>query len=424
MATARGKTSPDVALLVRRVQMDERFKVDDKRSNNKINITGPEGQPLIISQDADTSDVRRAERQLERMGLRQADQPAPKTRQRVTTTPLIDPYPNITVYEKARKVHKNATDYAKAKQVAIGLYDGVEFYVIDEYPLKYFIGKSYPKIKHYSGPGGTQEIYDFLRSTGNYAREKQDDDTSAIIVRVEFSESGAPIQWRSPRGPVSDWQREQARKEAKLTPHEAGEDREPAPVVTYTPLPIVIGSHVRRLPSRKRETDSIYQVTRMSRDVIVILGISGPDQGVEHTIKGAKAMADGFEVVRFDIAKHAEAVEPTPEPTPEPVVEEPTPEPVPVPASEPEIEEVEQAFEMLKEALSRATGGLDHTVCEEGLAEARQEAQFQRADAQVQRERAQRAEETLNLIWLAFSTMAQHKAVAEILPLLPPLKDF
>lgn len=186
MATARGKVAPDVALLIRRVEMDERFKVDPKKGNNKVNITGPEGQPLILSLDADPTDMRRAERALERMGLRAEQRPAPATRQRVTTKPAGDPYPNITVYEKAKKVHKHATDYAKAKGVPIGLYDGVEFFVIDDKPLKYFIGKAYPKIQHYSGPGGTQEIYDFLRSTGNYARERQDDDTSAIILRRLF----------------------------------------------------------------------------------------------------------------------------------------------------------------------------------------------------------------------------------------------
>lgn len=360
MATSRGKTSPDVALLIRRVEMDERFRVDPKPGNNKVNITGPEGQPLIISLDADSTDFRRAERALERMGLRADERPAPTTRQRVTTKPATDPYPNITVYEKAKKVWKNVTDYAKATAKPIGLYDGIEFFIIDDKPLKYFIGKSYPKIKHYTGPGGTQEIYDFLRSTGNYAREHADDDTSAIIVRVEFAEVGGPIKWRSPRGPVSDWQREQARKEAKVTPHEAGEDREPFPVVV----------------THKDDVE--------------------PESGGEPG-----------EVIDLDAPKPEETGE----------VQEPTG------ATTVEIEEVDQAFEMLKEAIAKATGGLDHSTCEEREAQAHAEAQYQRADAANQRLRAEKAETTLHLIWLAFSEMPQHKAVAEILPLLPPLRD-
>lgn len=87
------------------------------------------------------------------------------------------------------------------------------------------------------------------------------------------------------------------------------------------------------------------------------------------------------------------------------------------------IAEVGMAFEMLREALAKVTSEVDHTSCEEDVAEARKEGQYQRADAEVQRKRAEKAEETLNLIWLAFSTMPQHKAVADILDLLPPLKD-
>lgn len=371
MATARGKISPDVALLMRRVEMDERFKVEQKAGNNKINILGPEGQPLILSMDADSTDMRRAERALERMGLRADERPAPTTRQRVTTKPATDPYPNVTVYEKAKKVHKGATDYAKAKGVPIGLYDGVEFYVIDDKPLKYFISKHYPKIQHYQGTGGRQEIYDFLRSTGNYAREKQDDDTSAIIVRVEFAEVGGPVKWRSPRGPVSDWQKERERKERNLTAKEAGEDREPEPV-TITSV-------------EEREREKQAEADRIALEAIVAAGEADEPTGDEPG-----------EVIDLTAPAGASAVE---------------------------IGEVDQAFEMLKEAIAKATSGLDHSSCEGSLAEARREEQYQRADAQVQRQRAERAEETLNCIWLAFSTMPQHKAVAEILPLLPPLKD-
>lgn len=376
MATGRGKTSPDVALLVRRVEMDERFRVDPKPGNNKINITGPKGEPLIVSMDADSTDFRRAERALERMGLRSAEQPAPPTtRQRVTTKPAGDPYPNITVYEKAKKVHKGATDYAKAKKVPIGLYDGVEFFIIDDKPLKYFIGKHYPKIQHYSGPGGTQEIYDFLRSTGNYARERQDDDTSAIIVRAEFAEVGGPVRWRSPRGPVSEWQAEQARKEAKVTAKEAGEDREPFPVVVTT----------------VEERDKQAEADKAALEAIVAAGeAEEPGETTEPT--GGTEPGD-----RGDSA--------------------------PAGATSIEIGEVDEAFTLLREAITKATSGLDHASCEEAVASARQETQYQAADAMHQRRRAEKAEETLNLIWLAFSTMPQHKAVAEVLPLLPPLKD-
>jgi hypothetical protein len=356
-----------MALLIRRVEMDERFKIDTKQNGfNKVNILGPEGQPLIVALDADSRDFRQAERALERMGLRSEEQPpAPQVRQRVTTTPAKDPYPNITIYEKAKKVWKGATDYAKAKGVPVGIYDGVEFFLIDDKPLKYFIGKHYPKIQHYSGPGGTQEIYDFLRSTGNYARERQDDDTSAIIVRCEFAESGGPVQWRSPRSAVSDWQREQARKEAKVTAKEAGEDREPAPVVVTT---------VEERRKAKEDEDK-----RIAEEAALNL------------------------IANAVIEEQASGVT------------EPAPTPSTVATLE-QIGEVNEAFTMLREALTRALDGADHVACE-------RETEFHKADAQVQRERAERAETTLHLIWTAFNEYPQHKAVAEILPLLPPMRD-
>lgn len=401
-----------MALLIKRVQMDERFRVDvmPGGKGSKVNILGPKGEPLIIGLDADSADFRRAQRALERMGLRSEDQPpAPQVRQRVKTTTITDPYPNITVYEKAKKVHKGATDYARATGKPIGLYDGVEYFVIDDKPLKYFIGKHYPKIAYYSGPGGTQEIYDFLRSTGNYARERQDDDTSMIIVRVDFAEVGGPVQWRSPRGPVSDWQREQSRKEAKLTAKEAGEDREPAPVTVRKiavpkpgPTPADAGSAPE--PAVASAGDAVP-----NPEDLRLLAEARARQAALHCPECAAVDTEFVAKNPQGLSAHRKGAHGVEGKTYTPSV-------VGKITSDSPLAEVGVAFDMLREALSKVVGGIDHAECE-------RETEFQKADAQVQRERAERAETTLACIRTAFDTLPVNKAVAEVLDLLPPVKE-
>lgn len=422
MATSRGKTSPEVALLVRRVEMDERFKVDKKSATNKVNILGPKGEPLIIGLEASGTDIRRAERALERMGLRSADQPeAPQVRQRVTTRPAVDPYPNVTIYEKAKKVHKGATDYARATGKSVGLYDGVEFFIIDDKPLSYFVAKHYSKIQHYAGPGGKQEIYDFLRSTGNYARERDDDDTSIMIIRATFAEpGGAPVLFRSPRKAVSDWERDKQRKDARLTPQEAGEDREPGPVT------------IRQKPVEPTEPAPENAVIDLDKKQVIPVPVPTPprpspeDQRLLAEAKAREASltcpeckAEGVEFVAKNpqgLSGHRRANH---------GIQGTTYKPSVVGKIEPgsPLADVGTAFDMLRDALNKVTAEADHSACEIDLAQATEEAEFQAADAQVQRRRAERAEETLHLIWTAFNEYPQHKAVAEILPLLPPMKD-
>jgi hypothetical protein len=355
----------------------------------------------------------------------------------VTTTPATDPYPNISIQEKAFRVWKGATDYAKAKACQIGLYDGVEFYVIDDKPLKYFIGRHFPKIKHHLGAGGTREIYDFLRSTGNYARERDDDDTSIIIVRREFSNGGSEVIFRSPRRAVSEWEKEQARKERKVTPHEAGEDREPEPVVVTT----VEQREAEEKARQQAEADKIaVEAIAAAGEAEEPTG-GTPGETIDLTTPtGAPSPEDLRLLAEARAAREALTCPECPAETPF-VARNPqglaahrkskhgvdgttyTPSVLGKVTADSPIAEVAMAFDMLREALSKVTEQADHTECEGTLAEARKEAQYQRADAEVQRKRAERAEETLNLIWLAFSTMPQHKAVAEILDLLPPLKD-
>lgn len=409
MSTRTGKTNPDVALLIKRVEMDTRFKVEMKTGSNKVDIVGPDNQPLILSLNADTTAVRRAERALTRMGLGQ--EPAPRVREQVTvrkTSEVTDPYPDISIYEKAKKVWKGARDYAVAEGKSLLSINGADFYLVDDKPLAYFIGRHYRKIQHYAGPGGKQEIYDFLRSTGNYARERQEDESSVFVIRAEWSESGAEVVVRNPRKAVSDYERERLRKESKVTPKEAGEDREPAPfIVTHKEPEQVIDLDSRRTPADVPSIDP-EAAAALAREQERKAALTCPE-----------CMTDGKEYVAKNpqgLSGHRRAAH---------GVQGTTYRPSVVGKIEPDspLAEVGMAFDMLRDALAKVTGTVVHSICEDQISEAQREAEYQKADAQVQRERAERAEQTLACIRIAFDTLPVNKAVSEVLDLIPPVTE-
>lgn len=412
MATGRGKTSPDVALLIKRVEMDPRFTAEIKGGANKVNILGPEKQPLILSLNADPTDIRKAERALERMGLRDGSPASqtPQVTESVTvrkTSDTTDPYPNQTVFEKAKKVWKGARDYAIATGKSLMAVDGVEFYMIDDKPLAYFLGRHYPKIKHYAGPGGKQEIYDFLRSTGNYGRERDEDENSIFILRTEWSDSGLAVVVRNPRKAVSDYERERLRKESKVTPKEAGEDREPFPVVVTKVEPEVVIDLDSPTPADVPSIDPVAAAA-LVREQERLAALTCPEclaLGKTYTAKNPQGLAGH--------RKGQHGIQGT------------TYKPSVVAKIEPDspLAEVGTAFEMLRDALAKVTGTLDHTACEKTLAEALREMQHQTASADQQRQRAERAEETLACIRVAFDTLPVNKAVSEVLDLIPPVTE-
>jgi hypothetical protein len=409
MATSRGKTSPDVALLIKRVEMDPRFRVEVKDGSNKVNVTGPDGQPLIISLNADPTDMRRAERALERMGLRDGSpaSQAPRVTESVTvrkTSENTDPYPNQTVFEKAKKVWKGARDYAAAKNKSLMEVDGVEFYMIDDKPLAYFVARHYPKIQHYAGPGGKQEIYDFLRSTGNYARERDEDENSIFIVRTEWSDSGLAVVVRNPRKAVSDYERNKQRQEAKIREQEVSQAlRAPQDDLVVMKIEPKSKPTPADIPSIDSEA-----AAALKREQERIASLTCPEckaEDKEFVAKNPQGLAGHRK------AQHN--------------VQGTTYKPSVVGKIDPDspLAEIGMAFDMLRDALTRATGLVVHENCEQRISEAEHEAAFQKADAQVQRERAERAEQTLACIRIAFDTLPVNKAVAETLDLIPPVTE-
>lgn len=472
MSTRTGKVTPEVALLVKKAEISEGWSVQERQRRFDIFAPG-EQVPVQIGKDADATDLRRAQSALSRLGLDKAVTAAPpkppKVSESVTTQPATDPYPTWTIYEKAKKVWKAAKDYAVSNGKPLLEQGGAEYFLIDDKPLAFFIGKILPKIKHYDGPGGQREVYDYLRSTGHCVREKQEDETSLWIVRTEWTDDGVEVVVRHPRKAVSDYEKERARKERKVTPHEAGEDREPAPVETWTPLPVVIGSIVQE----KRSQGALFKVHSLlcNKDASVVLyPVEGNAGSLASREVTAKILAQNYVLVSQESFTGEEPGEVAPEPGPTPedarllaeararqealtcpeckvqkkkfVADNPqglaahrrskhgvhgtTVKPDAVGRIDPQgpLGEVGMAMEMLRESvLLTVQRAIDPAPYEERINDLEREVQYQQADAQVQRERAERAEQTLACIRLAFDTLPVNKAVAETLDLIPPVTE-
>lgn len=416
MSTRTGKVAPEVALLVKKAEISEGWSVQERQRRFDIFAPG-EQVPVQIGKDADATDLRRAQSALSRLGLdkAQASTPPrpPKVSEQVTTQQVSDPYPTWTIYEKAKKVWKAAKDYAVATGKPLLEVEGAEYFLIDDKPMAFFIGKVLPKIKHYDGKGGQREVYDFLRSTGHAVREKQEDETSLWVVRTEWSDAGVEVKIRSPRKAVSDYERERQRKESKVTPHEAGEDREPGPV-TITKVEVEHEGQTIDLTDKVAEKVGERMAEPTPEDAALLEQARARQEALtcpECKTQKKKFVADNPQgLAAHRKSKHG--------------VNGTTVKPDAVGRIDPSgpLGEVGMAMEMLRESvLLTVQRAIDPAPYEAQISDLEREVEYQKADAQVQRERAERAEQTLACIRLAFDSLPVNKAVAETLDLLPPV---
>lgn len=150
----------------------------------------------------------------------------PKTKKKQTrrTDVLSSNTIEMTVIERARSVWAKARSHATEKACETVEYDGVLFWKVEK-PLSYFINAVLPDL--HAWEGGRAPIYDFLRATCNAVNVSRDPSTDAEhawLIRDAWSDSSTVIIFRSVNPDRID------QRAAKLTPHEAGEDREPAPI--------------------------------------------------------------------------------------------------------------------------------------------------------------------------------------------------
>lgn len=150
----------------------------------------------------------------------------PKTKKKTTrqTETLSTNTAEMTVIDRARAVWAKARAHAGEKNCDTVEYEGVLFWKVEK-PLAYFINAVLPDL--HSWEGGRAPIYDFLRSTCNavnISRDPTTDSEHAWLIRDSWSEASTVVIFRSVNPDRID------QRAAKLTPHEAGEDREPAPV--------------------------------------------------------------------------------------------------------------------------------------------------------------------------------------------------
>lgn len=351
--SSRGyRTSPEVSDLIRAVESAAGWST--RQGPKVVQFLHPDGEQVIrLGNTADAGDVKQAIGVLTKFGVLSTG----TTKNDVVTETVIvrrdeqefiDPYPHWSVFEKSKKVWKAARDYAAATGKPLMETGGAEFYLIDDKKLAFFISKVLPKIRErYHGEGGTREVYDYLRSTGNAVHENAEDETSLWVVRTQWSDEGAEVIIRNPRRAVSDYEKEQQRKERKLREEE------------------------------------VSQRLRAPQDDLVITKVK------------------------------------------------PDPEPAPVIDSDDPKAEVHTAFAYLIEAMDEFMAKADPNKAliadllslGEQLETLKTEVAFMRADNEVQKRRADRAEEIIGCIRLAFDTQPMHQAAASTIDLLPPNKD-
>jgi len=130
----------------------------------------------------------------------------------------------MSIPDRAKAVWAKARTHVEERDCTTEEYEGVLFWRVEK-PLSYFIHAVFPDLHAYEG--GRAPIYDFLRATANAVNISKDptvDSEHAWLIRDTWNENGTVLLFRS----VSPDRIDQ--RAAKLTPHEAGEDREPAPV--------------------------------------------------------------------------------------------------------------------------------------------------------------------------------------------------
>lgn len=241
-----------------------------------------------------------------------------------------------TILARSQRVWERARDYAKKhpEECTQEVHEGQCFWVVKK-PLSYFMNAVFPELVKKPYETDRRPIYDFLRSTANAVNvgQKHDDELTAEghrwVIRDQWNITASPIAFRRPKAPDAIDQRA-----AKLTPEEAGETREPAPVETRqgtpkspvkkensvsTPLPTPpVGAHAAphpntpttpttavKLPSGKyqcpsceKQFDTSQQVnghrTAKHRLVQGQTGTGGPYQGIQGfiTLPNGKIQCD------------------------------------------------------------------------------------------------------------------------------------
>lgn len=219
------KPNPDVADIIRAVEGAEGWNI---RQNNRFaQFLHPDGQQVIkIDLAADATDIKRTKAALDKYGVFGGDVLTQTTSEEVVIRrdEVEDPYSYMSIYEKGKRVWKSMRDYAVATNKPLAVFGDAEFFVVDDKPLAFFIGKVLPKITTtYQGPGGKREVYDYLRSTGNSLRERDDDDNSTWVCRTAWNEGETVVLIRNPKRAVSDYERNRLRKEARLREEEVSQ---------------------------------------------------------------------------------------------------------------------------------------------------------------------------------------------------------
>lgn len=134
-----------------------------------------------------------------------------------------------SIFDRSRSVWANARSHCERNGYPSEVHEGVLFYRVDK-PLSYFITAVFPDMLAYEG--GRRPIYEFLRSTCNAVNlnsKTRDDDEAPVtqhawLIRDSWNDSGTVVMFRTLTPDAID------KRAQKLTPHEAGEDRPPAPV--------------------------------------------------------------------------------------------------------------------------------------------------------------------------------------------------
>lgn len=421
MSSRAFRTSPEVADLIRQVEATQGWSA--KQGPKVVQFLHPDGEQVIrLGNTADAGDVKQAISVLTKFGVLSSFDTAGKAVTETVTVrrdeqEWIDPYPNWSVFEKSKKVWKAARDYAVATSKPLLDIGGAEYYLIDDRVLATFIARVLPKIKdRYFGVGGTREVYDYLRSTGNAVREHQDDESSLWVVRTVWSDEGAEVIIRNPRKAVSDYEIERQRKERKLREEEVSQ-RLRAPqddlVITHTdPKPPICEEPVVDMLDLTEEEQQILDEALRRRALLTCPECK--EVGNEFVAANPQGLALHRKAAHGIEAKGTSHLT---------VVSKIKP-------GDPKAE-VGIAFQMLAEAMdafmvkAEPNEALISEVAALGtqVAEMQQEMAFLRADNEVQRLRAQRAEEVIGCIRLAFDTQPMHQAAASTIDLLPPVKD-
>lgn len=418
---SRSKPSPEVADLIRTVEAVEGWSV--KVNSRVAQFLHPDGQQVLrLDLGADATDLKRTKAALDKFGVLGGDTITQTTREDVVIRrdEVEDPYSYMSIYEKGKKVWKAMRDYAVATNKPMALFGSDEFFVIEDKKLAFFVAKVLPKIATtYEGPGGSREVYDYLRATGNALRERDDDDNSLWVCRTQWNEGETTVLIRSPRKAISDYERNRLRKEARLREEEVSQRlRAPQDDLTITKK-----EPATDCPTEEPAMPDTIDLTDEAKALL------DEAQKRKEMLTCPECKAEGEEYVAGNpqgLAMHRKSrhgVEPkgTSHLT---VVSKIKP-------TDPKAE-VGIAFQMLAEAMDLFMTKADPNEALIGevarlgtqVAEMQQQINFLKADHDSAVSRAERAEEIIECIRLAFESQPIVQAAASTIDLLPmPPKD-